>query len=79
MAVDGEYTRYPVVDDDDDVIGFVDVKDILRASETIEEGQAVTARDLSRTVIVVPETLRVDELLAQFQQEERQMAAVIDE
>lgn len=79
MAIEGEYTRYPVVGDGGDVLGFVDVKDILRASETIDETSAITARDLSRDVIVVPETLRVDELLAEFQAEQRQMAAVIDE
>jgi CBS domain containing-hemolysin-like protein len=79
MAIEGEYTRYPVLGDGDDVHGFVDVKDVLRASETIDDPGAVTARDLSRDVIVVPETLRVDELLAEFQAERRQMAAVIDE
>jgi CBS domain containing-hemolysin-like protein len=79
MAIEGEYTRYPVLGDGDDVLGFVDVKDVLRASETIDDPGAVTARDLSRDVIVVPETLRVDELLAEFQAERRQMAAVIDE
>jgi CBS domain containing-hemolysin-like protein len=78
-ASEGEYTRYPVVGDGGDVIGFVDVKDILRASETIDEAGDITARDLSRDVIVVPETLSVDDLLAEFQGEKRQMAAVIDE
>ncbi len=79
MAIEGEYTRYPVVGDGGDVLGFVDVKDILRASESIDEAGAITARDLRRDVIVVPETLRVDELLAEFRAEQRQMAAVIDE
>ncbi|MDL0132878.1 hemolysin family protein [Halobacterium salinarum] len=80
MAASGEYTRYPVTEGpDDDVIGFVDVKDILRASDAIDESGDVTARELSRPVVVVPETLRVDELLAEFQAEHRQMAVVIDE
>lgn len=74
-----EYTRYPIVGEKNDILGFVDVKDILRASETIDEADKITAHDLSRDVIVVPETLRIDELLAKFQTEQRQMAAVIDE
>lgn len=78
MAVDGEYTRYPVVEGDD-VLGFVDVKDILRASEGNSGTDTLTARDLSRDLVVVPETLRLDDLLAEFQTEQRQMAAVIDE
>lgn len=78
IASEGEYTRYPIVDDADDVLGFVDIKDILRASERIESND-ITAGELSRDVVVVPETLRVDKLLEQFQSEQRQMAAVIDE
>jgi CBS domain containing-hemolysin-like protein len=78
MAIEGEYTRYPVVEDGD-VVGFVDVKDVLRASENIDETAVIAARDLSRDVLVVPETLTVDDLLAAFQTQNRQMAAVIDE
>jgi CBS domain containing-hemolysin-like protein len=77
MAIEGEYTRYPVVEDGD-VVGFVDVKDVLRASENIEQTEIRTS-DLSRDLLVVPETLTVDALLAEFQAENRQMAAVIDE
>ena len=82
MAVESEYTRYPVLDGDEgeQVVGFIDIKDILRTDEAVDTGEeGITARDLAREVIVVPETLRVDELLAQFQTEQRQMAAVIDE
>ncbi len=81
MAVQAEYTRFPVVDgESEEVIGYVDVKDILRTSESIgDASDAVTARDLARDVIVVPETLRVDQLLAEFQAEQRQMAVVVDE
>jgi CBS domain containing-hemolysin-like protein len=77
MAIEGAYTRYPVVEDGD-VVGYVDVKDVLRASENIDASD-VTASDLSRDVLVVPETLPVDDLLVEFQTQNRQMAAVIDE
>ena len=80
MAIEAEYTRYPVVGDDGDrVVGFVDVKDILRTSESLDGETDVTASDLVRDLIVVPETLTVDELLTEFQSEHRQMAVVIDE
>jgi len=79
-AIDAEYTRYPVVaDEGEQVIGFIDVKDILRISESINEAETITARDLARDVIVVPETLQINELLAEFQSKQRQMAVVIDE
>jgi CBS domain containing-hemolysin-like protein len=79
MVLDAEHTRYPVVeaDDADRVVGFVDVKDVLRASETGSE--SATAGDLARDIVVVPETTTVNDLLLQFRDEQRQMAAVIDE
>ncbi|MFW5934554.1 MAG: hemolysin family protein [Halolamina sp.] len=75
-----EHTRYPVVASEDatQVVGFVDVKDVLRASETDREGEA-TAADLAREVLVVPETTTINDLLLQFQADNQQMAAVIDE
>lgn len=79
IAIEAEYTRYPVVDESEQVIGFIDVKDILRISESIDETETITARDLARDIVVVPETLYVDALLAKFQSEQRQMAVVIDE
>jgi len=78
-VLDTGHTRYPVVaaDDADRVVGFVDVKDVLRATES--DRPSATAGDLSRELIVVPETTTVDDLLVQFRDEQRQMAAVIDE
>ncbi|WP_049984998.1 hemolysin family protein [Halobellus rufus] len=82
------HTRYPVLDadDSDQVVGFIDVKDVLRASEEENAeaaapsgGEAVTAGDIAREVLVVPETTAASDLLVQFGEENRQMAAVIDE
>ncbi|MEF8851903.1 MAG: hemolysin family protein [Haloarculaceae archaeon] len=78
VVVEYGHTRYPVVDaDDDQVIGFVDVKDVVRATESGDDD--ATAADLLRDLPVVPETTRVDALLAEFQAQQRQMAAVVDE
>ncbi|MFB6139762.1 MAG: hemolysin family protein [Halosimplex sp.] len=81
MAAETEYTRYPVVESTgEDVTGFVDVKDILRTSESIDDdADGITAGDLARDVVIVPETITVDELLSQFKSEQRQMAAVVNE
>jgi len=78
------HTRYPVVeaDDPDRVVGFLDVKDVLRAIETVEDGSAdgaITAGDLARDIPAVPETTTVDDLLSELQSRRTQMAAVIDE
>jgi len=76
-VTEGGHTRYPVVEDGEPV-GYLDVKDLLRA---IEDGADPdrTARDLAREIPIVAETTKVDDLLGEFQEGERQMAAVIDE
>ncbi|MGQ3328245.1 MULTISPECIES: hemolysin family protein [Halorubrum] len=78
-VLDAGHTRYPVVaaDDADRVVGFVDVKDVLRAGEAGDE--SVTAADLARDLVIVPETTSLSDLLVQFRDEHRQMAAVVDE
>lgn len=72
------HTRYPVVEagNDDQVVGFVDIKDVLEASETDADA---TAEDMAREIMVVPETMPINELLLQFRTDQQQMAAVIDE
>ena len=81
VAATGTYTRYLVLDEEEEQpVGFVHVKDILRASETETDRDSVTARELAREVLAVPETRRIDEILAEFQRRgEGQMAVVIDE
>ncbi|WP_336343503.1 hemolysin family protein [Halalkalicoccus ordinarius] len=77
--VESGHTRYPVLDpeNDDEIVGFVDVKDVLGATEAGRDGS--TARDLARDLIIIPETGRIDDLLEGFQRDRSQMAAVIDE
>ena len=82
VAASGTYTRYIVLDDDgEQPIGFVHAKDVLQASETETDQEVpVTARDLARDVLVVPETRRIDDILAEFQTHGGgQIAVVIDE
>ncbi|WP_207591097.1 CNNM domain-containing protein [Halomontanus rarus] len=79
---DTGHTRYPVLDEenDDQIVGFVDTKDIVRAGERGDaDGTTVTAGDLARDLLVVPETRPINELLVEFQDQQGQIAAVIDE
>lgn len=76
---DKTHTRYPVVEDNQEkVIGYIDVKDIvsMRSDDTVEE---MKAKDVVRDIPIFPETTRVDELLVSLQEDNKQMAAVIDE
>ncbi|QHS16937.1 hemolysin family protein [Halopenitus persicus] len=82
VVVDAGHTRYPVVDadDPDQVVGLVDAKDVLRATETTGTSDAEpTAGDISREIHAVPETTDVATLLSDLQGRNAQMAAVIDE
>jgi CBS domain containing-hemolysin-like protein len=82
LAAEGTHTRYPVheVNKPDSIIGLVHVKDVLRSvhAEGKLDGDTV-AQNILRKVIVVPENRPIDEILADFQRQEIQMAIVIDE
>jgi CBS domain containing-hemolysin-like protein len=73
------HTRYPVLDadDGDQVIGFVDVKDVLRAEVEGEDAEVVG--DIAREIVIAPETMALSDLLRQFREGQQQMVAVIDE
>ncbi len=82
VAAAGNYTRYPIYEGDspDRIIGAVHIKDVLRAIESEGGVDAeLTARDLMREVLVVPENRTLDGILEDFQRQELQMAIVIDE
>jgi CBS domain containing-hemolysin-like protein len=81
VVATGTFTRYLVLDDDgEQPIGFVHAKDVLRAIESdADRDESLTAGDLVREVLIVPETRRIDAILAEFQTQGRQMAVVIDE
>ncbi len=79
LVAEHGHTRYPVVDDsgEEEIVGYVDAKDLLEASTRNTEG--LTVAELAREVPLVPETLAVDDLLSLFQDEHTQFAVVIDE
>ncbi|MFC6824284.1 hemolysin family protein [Halopelagius fulvigenes] len=84
FVADGQFTRYLVLDAEngEQAVGFVHIKDVLRATEARTEDDArpaPTAGDMAREVLVVPEDHRIDELLVAFRKQEIQMAVIIDE
>jgi CBS domain containing-hemolysin-like protein len=82
VAAAGNYTRYPIHENDstERIIGAVHIKDVLRAVESEGGLDAnLTARELARGVLVVPENRPIDGILDDFQRQELQMAIVIDE
>ncbi len=70
------HTRLLVRDRDGSPVGSVHVNDLIRALRRAED---VLPRDLARPAPVVPETRRLDDLLADLQRVRASMAVVVDE
>ena len=78
LALENGYTRYPVYENEniDKIIGFVHVKDLYSIAMTKEEYSLET---LIRPIILVPETMTLDNLMKEFKRLHIQMAVVVDE
>jgi CBS domain containing-hemolysin-like protein len=73
------YTKLPVYEGDvDQIIGIIHVKDVLRVMNQADS-QNITARELARETLYIPETLPVNELLHQFRHNRQHIAIVLDE
>jgi magnesium and cobalt exporter, CNNM family len=70
------FSRFPVFHEDlDHIIGIVHVKDLVG----VDKDNRTRARDVMRKVPVMPETMRLDEALAEFRRQRVQLAIVLDE
>jgi len=73
------HSRLPVYEATiDNVVGLLYAKDLLAVSQK-QEGALQSVRDLLRPANFVPETKKVDELLAEMQSQRIHMGIVVDE
>jgi CBS domain containing-hemolysin-like protein len=81
MTAEGKHTRYPVHEDDslERIVGAVHIRDVMNAVAAKGLQAPITARELAREVLVVPESRPIDEILKDLQKQEIQIAIVIDE
>src|SRR4051794_18866645 len=78
QVADSSWSRYPVVGrDEDDVVGFVHVRDLFLP--THPAGRAATVGDLAREVKRLPGTAGVLTALSEMRRENQHLAIVIDE
>jgi CBS domain containing-hemolysin-like protein len=75
LALENGYTRYPVYENEniDKIIGFVHVKDLYSIALTKEE---YSIKALIRPLILIPETMTLDNLMKEFKKQHIQMAVV---
>ncbi|MFC6285322.1 hemolysin family protein [Nocardioides sp. GCM10027113] len=71
------HSRFPVLDDDDTVVGTVHVKHAVALS--VPERATTRLKHIMAKPIVVPDSLRLDPLLAILREDGFQMAVVLDE
>ena len=78
LALENGYTRYPVYEKEniDKIVGFVHVKDLYSIALKKEE---YSIKALIRPLILIPETMTLDNLMKEFKKLHIQMAVVVDE
>ncbi len=77
LAAENQYTRYPVYEEDiDHIIGLVHVKDLFQLSI---KDEICPIEKILRPVLLVPETITMDNLVLEFKKRKGQMAIVVDE
>ncbi|SEP30852.1 hemolysin family protein [Mucilaginibacter sp. OK283] len=77
MIIDEGYSRMPVYDDViDKIIGIVHAKDILPLLARDEE---IVLKNIIRKPYFIPETKKINDLMAELQQKRIQIAIVLDE
>jgi CBS domain containing-hemolysin-like protein len=73
------HTRLPVYEGSlDNIVGILYLRDFLHRRERLE-GQGFDVRKLMRSPLIIPETMRLDDLLRTMQQQRIQIAIAIDE
>ncbi len=71
------HSRFPVTSDEDEIIGILHAKDLLRFKAT--GTQPFDLNDIVRVASFVPESKRLDLLLSEFRNNRNHMALVVDE
>ena len=77
VALENQYTRYPVYEENiDKILGFIHVKDLYSLAMTKD---TYSVQKLIRPLILIPETMTLDNLIIEFKKRQCQIAVVIDE
>ncbi|MCM1265736.1 MAG: hemolysin family protein, partial [Candidatus Gastranaerophilales bacterium] len=78
ITADNQYTRYPVYEESiDRILGFLHVKDLY--SKMLEDNGDVNIQELLRPIMLIPETMTLDNLIIEFRKRKSQIGIVVDE
>ena len=77
FALENQYTRYPVYEENiDKILGFIHIKDLY---SLVMNNNTYSIESLIRPIMLVPETMNLDNLMLEFKTSHAQMAVVVDE
>lgn len=77
FTAENQYTRYPVYEETiDKILGFVHVKDLYTK---LLENTNIELKDIIRPILLVPETMTLDNLVIEFRKRKSQIGIVVDE
>ena len=78
LALENGYTRYPVYEENiDHILGFIHVKDLY--SKMLEGDEQINLQEIVRPIMLVPETMTLDNLVIEFRKRKSQIGIVVDE
>ena len=76
-TAENQYTRYPVYEESvDKILGFIHVKDLY---SNILENEDIKLKDIIRPIMLVPETMTLDNLVIEFRKRKSQIGIIVDE
>jgi len=78
ITAENQYTRYPVYEESiDRILGFLHVKDLY--SKMLEGDENINIQELLRPIMLIPETMTLDNLVIEFRKRKSQIGIVVDE
>ena len=79
ITAENQYTRYPVYEESiDKILGFLHVKDLY--TKMLEsDDEHINLQELLRPIMLIPETMTLDNLVIEFRKRKSQIGIVVDE
>ncbi len=78
IVSDSSHTRFPLCDEDlDHITGIIHVKDLMKG--LYDEDRLTSLESIAREPLFLPETIRLDALLLEFQRRNTVLAVLVDE
>lgn len=79
ITIENQYTRYPVYEESiDKILGFIHVKDLYSLSVKGADN-STNIKELLRPIMLIPETMTLDNLIIEFRKRKSQIGIVVDE